>query len=239
MRGGVPLGSLCWLGCLAICGPAPAQEGPASILARMNRVYADARSYQDEGTVTMTIVKGDERQVVTRRFSTAFVRPGRLLFEFRDGEDTTAAIRQRYVVWTLEGPDRARRWWTLNPEVQEDTLGAFLAGANTLSGGASVLVPRLLLPAVLKGPAATAPREPKFIGEETLDGVECQVVQGLGAAPNETLTLWVGKSDSLLLKVSKASRIGDFATEETCRYRARTNVALPDSAFTFTPPVKP
>lgn len=222
----------CWNGLLT--GFAAAQESPEAVLARVGTVYQQARTYRDTGQSSTVIIKDGRRQEVVHAFNTAFVRPNAFRFEFTSG---TGELAQRFVVWTEKGPDSAQRWWSLQEQPLTDKLGPLLAGANTLSGGASLVISRLLLPDLLNRPGVLAVREPKNLGETNLDGTACIVIQGISAAsPNEVITYWIGKSDSLLRKISRSSDLGELSTIESCTFQPRLDEAIAPETFRFAPP---
>ncbi len=58
---------------------------PEQILAAMAEAYATCASYRDAGVVTTRFLHPDGGGFTTTRpFRTAFVRPGRFRFEYRD-----------------------------------------------------------------------------------------------------------------------------------------------------------
>src|SRR5262249_47398083 len=119
---------------------------PEQILAALAEVYAECRSYRDAGrVVTRFLPAGDRRpHSSVRQFATAFVRPGRFRFEYRQRYREEDAW-DRYIVWA-HGAE-VRTWWDVRPGVEEaKSLGMALAGATGVSGGSAHTVPALLLP---------------------------------------------------------------------------------------------
>ncbi len=200
-RVGTVWGALFALVTLAALGaprPGPGQEPAPSadqILARVKTTYAQARSYRDTGTVVTVLIKDKAKQTVTQPFATAFVRPNKFRFEFLTDPDTRE-IQQRFSVWTETGLDKAHRWWTLRPQDETGRLDLWLAGANGLSGGASLAVPALLLPGLTKLPTLIDRKQPQRTGSETINGVVCHVIQETGTHPegDEAVTLWIGQT---------------------------------------------
>ena len=60
----------------------------------MARIYAGARSYEDEGQVILVFTGPIGRHGVRRPFSTKFVRPKHYRYEFTEGE----VVPRRYVI---------------------------------------------------------------------------------------------------------------------------------------------
>lgn len=115
---------------------------PDVILARVLEVYANCRSYRDEGVVTTTFF-GPAVRTERKPFSTRFVRPNGFRFEFRRrrGEDHW----DQYAIW-LEN-NRARAWWNLQPDREDpESLARAIAGATGVSGCSAYRAPHLLMP---------------------------------------------------------------------------------------------
>src|SRR5688572_1820229 len=92
-------------------GPGPRDLDAGSILARMERIYAECDAYRDTGAVKTVYIADGERNTVVQPFTTAFDRPDRFRFEFLDrrGEEEF----DRYLIWA-NGRD-VRSWWDIRP----------------------------------------------------------------------------------------------------------------------------
>src|SRR5437660_3207129 len=113
---------------------------PEQILAALAEVYAECGSYRDCGQVVTRFVHLDDNppRTVMQPFSTAFVRPHRFRFEYRDEYG-------RYIVWA--NGEAVQTWWDVSPGVeQQESLEMALAGATGVSGGSAHTIPALLMP---------------------------------------------------------------------------------------------
>ncbi len=70
----------------AALGSAADQPDPTALVGAMRQLYAESRSYRDKGVVEVDYLDDDGlRHGGDRRpFSTAFLRPDRFRFEFKD-----------------------------------------------------------------------------------------------------------------------------------------------------------
>ena len=213
----------------------PASVSPAEeVMARMVKTYADARSYRDEGEVTLVFVDASGRQTQKKPFATMFVRPKLYRFEFT--ERGTFEEPKRYVIWSDAAPDRAKTWWTIQPKVREDSLARAAGAAAGVSSLSSLTIPRLLMPQTIQG---QSPADLKgFLGLvdiENVDGVPCDKVEGTNLR-GDVDTVWIDKASSLVRKVSGTSKILKASVEQTTVYRPQVDVEIAAKEFAFEPP---
>ncbi len=226
----------------------PADESsltPVKILLDMEKAYARAESYRDTGVVaTLTLTDGG-RAGSERPFSTVFVRPERLRFQFTDtglGERSS-----RYIVWT-DGSE-VRSWWDAKPGVRHPaSLQEALEIAAGISGGSSVRVPGMLLPRTV---GVGAP----LLGADRIDdgvdrGVTCFRVTGKSrktpyqlsvggrtlTVQAEKVTLWIDRSTLLLRKVEENRTFDTYRSESTTTYTPELNVEIPSDELAFSAP---
>ena len=64
--------------------PRPDDPSPKQILIRMAKAYADYNSYRDSGVVKTVFVKHNGKRTVEIPFTTAFVRPDKFRFEYKE-----------------------------------------------------------------------------------------------------------------------------------------------------------
>src|SRR5882672_2574145 len=67
------------------------------IFDRMAKTYAECKSYRDSGVVKTVFIQADGKRTVEKPFTTAFVRPDRFRFEYR--EKRGGGREPHYVVW--------------------------------------------------------------------------------------------------------------------------------------------
>jgi len=153
---------------------------PAEILLHLAHRYSQCSSYKDVGSVTTTC-SGPGLSFIRRKwFTTAFVRPDRFRFEFRDVEGPGPQLR--YVIWAESSRGHL---FSEPPGRQEETesLGMAIAAATGISGGAAHTVTALLLPDVIDGWRLSELVNPRF--DETailVHGCRC-IVGGGWAGP--------------------------------------------------------
>jgi hypothetical protein len=227
-------------------GGEAAGASPVKILLAMQKVYAGCTSYRDSGDVVTTIVTDGGRATSERPFATAFVRPGRFRFQFID---TGLGDRSsKYIVWS-DGSE-VRSWWDAQPGVRHPgSLQEALVPAAGISGGSSVRVPGLLLPEEIgEGSLLLAPER---IEDGVERGVECIRIKGKGrqtpyALPtgparsvtvlDETVTLWIDRTTSLLRKVEENRTFETYRSESTTTYTPEINVVVPAADLAFGAP---
>src|SRR5712692_9861378 len=146
------------------------------IMQRMAETYKSCKSYQDSGTVTTIFHHKDGKQHESLKpFTTAFVRPDRFRFEFKDSFD--GHKWHRYIVWA-RGKE-IRTWWDIRSKLeQHDSLAFGLAGPTGVSGGSAHTIPALLLPEQILGSRLTNLTEPKRLDDADLMRIACYRVQG-------------------------------------------------------------
>lgn len=208
----------------------PEDLNAENLLQRVAEVYVGCRSYRDSGVVKTIFITANRNRTVEKPFTTAFVRPDRFRFEYKEKKDD--GEEYRYIVWR-EGK-KVQTWWDIRPGVEmEQSLGLALAGATGVSGGSAHTVPALLLPKEVGGRLLTDLTEAKRIEDAKLGKVECYRVQGK-YGKNRT-TLWIDK-DFLVRRIDAQTEFDDFRTEETTTYDPAINVEIPDKMLQFDPP---
>lgn len=246
------------IGGLALASAATAQQAapggdeaaltPVQITLAMEKAYAGCSSYRDSGVVKTVSVTDGGRFGGEQPFRTAFVRPGRLRFEFTDrglGERSS-----RLVVWVSDGD--VLTWWDPKPGVrQAASLQEALGAAAGLSGGVSDRVPGLLLPREVG--AGSRLVSPERLDDAQDQGVLCFRIKGksretpysvtMGAQVltirDEAVTLWIERATFLLRKVEEARTYDTYRSTRTVTYTPEINVEIPPAELTFTPPATP
>jgi outer membrane lipoprotein-sorting protein len=200
------------------------------ILERMAKVYADCKSYRDTGSVKTVFIRTDRTWDGVRPFTTAFVRPDRFRYEFKDQQ--SHGRPDRFLIWK-NGED-VRSWWDVDPGIQTASLDMAIAGATGVSGGSAHTIPRMLLPKELEGWVLTELEQQQRKEDADLDGVNCYRIEG--KARGDPTTLWIDKKTVLLLRIEQSHQFKDFRTEETTTYTPLVNVDIPEELLVFDPP---
>ena len=218
----------------------PAALSPVKILLTMKRVYAGCRSYRDSGTVRTSSEAEGSRFGGETPFKTAFVRPGPFRFEF---VDTGLGDRASRLVLWWNGAE-VHSWWDAQPgERLSDSLQQALDAAAGISGGASLRIPGMLLPA---GVGAGAPRGgPERLRDADDRGVTCLRVTGKSRATpytqttgsitvtvqDESITLWIDRATFLLRKIEDVKTLSTYRMSRTTTYTPELDVDLPPGEF--------
>src|SRR5438477_379323 len=77
--------------------PKPQALKAQDVLDRMAKTYAGCKSYHDSGVVKTVFVQANGNRTVEKPFTTAFVRPDRFRFEYKEKEG--GGPERRYIVW--------------------------------------------------------------------------------------------------------------------------------------------
>ena len=205
---------------------------PREILGRAEKVYATCKTYKDSGFVRAVIIPKEGENVVSEKpFTTAFVRPDRLRFEYTEPKPQGHAVR--YLI-RMQGPE-VLSWWGIRPGVtREDSLALALAKATGVSGGSAHTVPSLLMPDGQIGARATDLKDPKRVGDDKQDGVDCFRVEGRFG--NATRTLWVDKGTSLLRRLDDTIETNDLRIVSTTIYEPSAGGEIAPKLLEFDPP---
>ncbi|HUK13022.1 MAG TPA: hypothetical protein VLW17_06940 [Thermoanaerobaculaceae bacterium] len=246
------------LGALVQALAAAAQQGeagsdaaalrPEQILLTMKKRYAACRSYRDTGVLrTAQIIEGG-RSGAELPFATAFVRPNKFRFQFTDrglGERSSV-----YVVW-MDGAE-LRSWWDAKPGVREpESLQAALDAAAGITGGASIRIPGMLLPALVGAGAPLAAAERIDDGDDR--GAACFRIKGKTrptpytttmsgrqlTVRDETVTLWIDRVGYLLRKVEEVRVFDAYRAENTTTYFPEADVDVTPAQLAFGKPGAP
>ncbi len=207
-------------------------DGPSArqIIERMAKAYTDCKAYQDSGVVKTLFIEDGGNRTVEKPFTTAFVRAGRLRFEFTD---TIGKRPMRYIVWS-DGKE-VQTWWDVAPGIKKpESLRLALGGAAGVSGNASLNIPQLLLPDQFNW-RRLAPTDAKRDEDGKLDRVECFRVEGkYGGNP---ITLWIDKKLYLVRRIDEKAKFDTFRTEQTTTFAPIMNEKMIDKMLEFDPPV--
>jgi outer membrane lipoprotein-sorting protein len=191
------------------------------ILDKMVSVYASCSSYSDKGEAKAVFQNGLVR---ARPFSTAFIRPSKIRFEFEDsGED--------YVVW--QDGASVKSWWSVKPQVRLfETLDMALAGAAGVSGGSAIVVPSMLLGDLHDSHRIQNLTKLAIVGEEKIGGRTAYKIEGSDFRDHK-MTLWIDKEQFLLLKTFEVRALPDGNAETTLTYKPEINPTIPADKLAF------
>ncbi len=193
----------------------PHESSASEILARTASLYVACRSYQDTGEVTTVIVMGNRpwnRNTKKTRFRTVFVRPDRLLFEYREVGLGPESEWAGGVSWG--GATSARSWSTLMPDGSTHPSIVDAAGALAgLSHRVSSSIPFMLFNAEPRYFCLPDPSTAKLLGTDVFEGRECTKIEGLQQR-GRLAVVWIEEVSGLLLKLESGSTFGGKSREE-------------------------
>lgn len=226
--------------------PDPAVAGApaaAEILKACADKYAHCATYQDQGVVRARYEGKDLDHSDEKPFTTAFVRPDRFRFEFSSRD--VVGKEDRYVVW--QGGKEVKSWWSLVSRLESHpSLGEGLSGPTGVSGGSAYTVPATLVAdAAWKGEAWTAMKDAYRIEDAAQEGSPCYRIQRLTSSPARKVhdhelpatrgkeTLWVRRSDHLLVRIDQETDFGTFFVRQTTTYAPRMDAPVAPAALAF------
>ena len=176
-----------------------AEPSASEILAGVRSVYAGCRTYQDTGTETTSFVDDHPapRQVETKLFSTAFVRPDRFRFQCKT---VIAAPEEEWEhMLILRNADVVRASSRFHKRAQHY---APVEVFTLLAGSVGVFVFTLLTPS----PKTLLPtvESTSILCREPENGCECIVLAGClwDASPQ---TMWIGRDDLLVRRIDRVA----------------------------------
>ena len=202
------------------------------IIARMQQVYANSHSYRDTGLVAEVFIDAEGERVVEKPFSTAFVRPDRFRYEFREMPPRQAA--RRFVIY--RNGKELRTHWDLQHDLELNTLDRAIAAATGVSSESAITVPGMLLPQQITWRRAIRFRIPTRIDDARLGDVDCYRI--VDRVAGGLVTFWVGKQDLLLRKTYLEKSFDDFRVRRTTTYRPEMNTAIDAQLLEFESPGK-
>lgn len=202
------------------------------IISRMKKVYANAQTYQDKGLVKVVIRFPERDHTVKKPFTTAFIRPSRFRFEYREIEPSLKT--SKYIAY--QNGQEIKAHWDLDDGISQiKTLGEALAAAAGISGGSARTVPTMLLPYESHfRNAILFFSSPKRTADDVIDGIECYQIE----APNDyrDLTLWIDKDEFLLRKMYVEKDLKDSQAETTTTYKPILNDVVTEKMLEFGSP---
>jgi outer membrane lipoprotein-sorting protein len=209
--------------------PKPNDLPAKQIVDRMVKAYTDCKSYRDSGIVKTLFVENGGNRTVEKPFTTAFVRPDRFRFEYKE---TVGDRQMRFIVWS--NGKEVQTWWDVKPGIDKPkSLRLALGGAASVSGNSSLNIPQLLLPDKMNW-RRLALMEPKRAKDGKLDKVDCFRVEGkYGGNP---ITLWIDMKTYLVRRIDEQAKFDNFRTEQTTTYDPIIDQKITDKMLEFDPP---
>ena len=211
--------------------PKPDDLPAKRIIDRMSKAYTDCKSYRDSGVVKTLFVEKGGNRTVEKPFTTAFVRPDRFRFEYKE-QIAVGGRQMRFIIWS-KGKE-VQTWWDVKPGIDKPkSLALALGGAAGVSSNSSLNIPQLLLLNEMDW-RRLALTNPKRAKDGKLDKVDCFRVEGkYGGNP---ITLWIEKKTYLVRRIDEQAKFDDFRTEQTTTYDPIIDKKITDKMLEFDPP---
>lgn len=231
------------VGLIVLMRVSPAQSQTLSgkqVFDQMLRVYANATTYQDSGSVKTEFYEiGQTKPKFTtiRNFATAYDRKAnRFRFQYK-----VQSLPEKMVIWS-QGTN-VQVWWSLwDSTSHEASLGSALGIATGVSGTTSRKVPCLLIAEPTDaGWGIDLLKDVKLIGTDTLDKNPCYRLSGHLISTywkNKEAFLWVDQKTFLLRRIDEANAISERKqlVKISLTYQPRLNKPIASEALTFEPP---
>jgi hypothetical protein len=198
-----------------------------AILDRMSEAYATCRTYRDSGRSTSRVPFGDGTAVVHKPFETAFARPDQFRFASK-----WAFPGMAWIVWARGSAVRSWDWH--DGHQKPESLSSALSEVSGMSGGASRMVPSLLMPGTVAGSSFANLVDVERLEDETLGDVRCYCVEG--RLDSQLVTLWIDQASHLLFRHVREVVIDGQVMEEITTYEPVLDEEIPADALAFAAP---
>lgn len=201
-----------------------------AILRQMRQTYASCNTYQDSGVVNVTY---NQNSVITSRdeisFLTAFVRPDRFRFEYKD---LVPDLEPRYIIWG-DGSE-VLSWWDINPGIRtEDSLSIAIAGATGVSEGSAATIPSLLISDQVG--LYFDITESQRLDDDSVNGFNCYRIYGMSGG--DPITLWIDTKTFLIQRIkSLHTSSPNYSYEIMTTYTPLADGDVTDAMLAFNPP---
>ncbi|WP_080239732.1 hypothetical protein [Spirosoma rigui] len=220
--------------------PTPGQTLSGNqIFKRMIRVYAEAKTYQDQGSLqTGFYQEGQthpERNQV-KKFATAYSRAtGQFSFWYENKNRSFFDLPDKWVIWRQDHV--VHQWWSMHESLtQKQPLADALGALTGVSGTASRKIPGLLLKEPIgAGWGIDDLKNVKLLGFETQGDRSCYRLSGV-LRGKDRATLWIDQRTFLLIRVDEEHALGEEGFKTSISYQPKINRCIPEEFFIFEPP---
>jgi outer membrane lipoprotein-sorting protein len=214
------------------------------------QVYAQCDSYRDSGVAATTYTSDDRQWTAEKPFTTVFVRPSRIRFEYQDM--SAGDPPPSYIIWA-DGND-VRTWSDVEPGVNRPaTVSKAIAAAAGVSQGTSHRIPSMLRPDPSAPKSALELNYARRIEDGDVDDFECFRIRGQSIRTPKTLgsgdtgivlhenssTIWIDKRSYLVRRVDESNVYDSFSTDTLTTYSPEINVEIPSELLEFGAPEIP
>lgn len=217
-----------------------AQDDAKKILETSIKIYAQADTYQDLGTVTTTIETKDGKSKNQLIFRTGYNRKtGQFRFSYLEEKRTRFMILDEkcFVIWS--NGKEVKSWWTLGERLTEyQRLTEPLANATGVSGTASRKIPGLLLEEPINaGWDIRQLQSPELFAIENVKEIPCYHLKAnlKWMQQDNLIDIWIDIKTFLIKKLVHnpyESKIGMKVTT-ILEYEPQINVPIPSKYLEF------
>lgn len=206
-----------------------AQETPVlsaqQVIDKMVSVYASCSAYSDTGRVKTVFFNAGGRTVI-KSFSTAFVRPSRFRFEFKEETDYGS---NNFVAW--QDGISIKSWWSIKPGIKlYENISFALGNAAGISSGSSVYIPSMLFK--LRDTQRIQTLSQVKMSDDKVDGRPTYKIEGKDWRDNP-ITVWIDKENFLVLQIYEKHKTERFEAEQTINYKPRINASVTPEQLAF------
>lgn len=169
------------------------------ILRRVAERYSQCLSYSDSGEVEFDDVDQKKERI---KFTTEFVRPDYLHFQWQDYGPRRGKSQQFSTLWS--GGDKTVVRWDANKVVleEQENLRLAIAGATGCSAGAAHIVPSLLVNELRTDcKHLLQVKDVELLGKENFNELDCYVLKGSLFKKDDHI-LWISARDFSLRRIT-------------------------------------
>ncbi len=207
---------------------------PVTILQRAGRAYRTSKSYIDTGTVETVYTTDGRQRIGETTFKTAYVAPSDFRFESKMGDFGNFDVR--YIVWSDK--NGARKWSSLGADIIEglESVQSGLDEAAGVTRDTSGMIPGLIFRGTKLGGDIVRLREPVRLGDTTIDGFDCFLVEGTRWPHKGPTRVWIDKESYLIRRVYEEDVIKNGTTKTTWYYDPAIDVPVDAGTLEFAKP---
>jgi len=217
---------------LPVIAQSQAKPDAKQILDNMFKAYSRFSSYQDEGMLVTTRDEATGGSIEKMPFKTFYKSPDLFRFEWTDYAITK--LGRTKMIWS--NGKEAFSYWEPDNYKKEKSLSMAVAGATGISSRTVNTIYDLVIQEEFNSSPLMHMVNVSLVGEDEFEGVRCYRIKGTHG--DEPLELWVGKTDFLLRKLRRESKMDDtlWIYEET-RRRIQVNQRIEEVVFNYKPPI--
>ncbi len=202
------------------------QPNASDIFKQVAEVYSGCRSYSDDVSVNYKVVGFAVPYTFQEHYHTAYIGPDHFRFEI-----PSRGLAKPWIIW--KDGDAVESSGASGSYFHPQSLDVALSTVAFASHGGSLLVPPLLMPkSVRTTNVFSVIANATVAGEEKMDGHAVYRIEG--TMWDEPITLWIDRTQYLILKIYRRITIGSRVQEVMLQFKPKLNPEI--SRDRFTPP---